>query len=217
MGQNSGRIARRRRERCKLPCEIVQSGRRRVQGRVVTLSEGGLAVVTDLDFDQGDPIRLLIKSGSGGKSIVVNAIVWNGRVPKSARNASKLRRYGCIVSDPSRGYLALLDRLAPEPTRPESVPIPVPRPRDLGSESVETDLPRSREILPPPKLEPEENLPYFHIRMSQIGGPRTRVLTLRARSATQAEIFAHEELAKVCTASEGWAILHIARVSGARR
>jgi hypothetical protein len=49
--------------------------------------------------------------------------------------------------------------------------------------------------------------------MKQIGGPRTRILTLRARSATQAEVFAHLELAKICSNAEGWGILHIARVS----
>ena len=209
-----GRIVRRRRVRCKFPCEIVQSNRRRVQAQIVTLSEGGLAVVTGLDFEQGDPIRLLIKSGLGGGSIGVSAIVWNDRSPASAENSSRLRRYGCVVWQPSDSYLALLDRLAPQATRPEPVPIAVPRPRDPASESAEPNLPRSREIQPPPKPEPEESLPYFRVRMKQIGGPRTRILTLRARSASQAETLAHEELEKLCSDSEGWGILHIARVSG---
>jgi hypothetical protein len=211
-----GRITRRRRVRCKFSCEILQSSRRRVQGRIVTLSEGGLAVVTGLGFEQGDPIRLLIKPGLGGKSISVSGIVWNDRSAASAGTSSRLRRYGCIVSQPSRSYLALLDRLVPQATRPEPVPIPVPRPRDPAFESAEPNLPRSREIQPPPKPEPEESLPYFRVRMKQIGGPRTRILTLRARSATQAETLAHEELARLCSDSEGWGILHITRVSGSR-
>ena len=212
-----GRIARRRRVRCKFSCEIVQSTRRRVQGRIVTLSEGGLAVVTDLGFDQGDPIRLVIMPGQGGKPIIVSAIVWNDRSSASSGTQSRLRRYGCVVSQPSYAYLALLNRLAPlapQPTRPDPVPIAVPRRRDHEGESVEPDLPRSREIQPPPKPEPEESLPYFRIRMKQIGGPRTRILTLRARSATQAETLALEELETVCSDSEGWGILHIARLSG---
>ncbi len=215
-GYGVGRITRRRRVRCKFACEIIESGRSRVQGRIVTLSEGGLAVVTDLDLDQGDPIRLRIKPGPGRKSIGVSAIVWNGRSPASAGISSRLRRYGCVVSEPSRSYRALLDRLAPQTTRPEPVPIAVPRPRNPVSESAEPDLPRSRELQPPPKSEPEESLPYFRIRMKQIGGPRTRIMTLRARSATQAETLAHEELARLCSDSEGWGILHIARVSGGR-
>ena len=52
--------------------------------------------------------------------------------------------------------------------------------------------------------------------MKQIGGPRTRILTLRARSATQAESLAHDELAKVCKDASVWGILHIARISNRR-
>ena len=74
-------------------------------------------------------------------------------------------------------------------------------------------MPRSRELQPPPKREPEESLPYFRVRMKQIGGPRTRIITMRARSATQAERMALEELANVVSDAEGWGVLHIARVS----
>ncbi len=211
-----GRINRRRRVRCKLSCEIVQSSRRRVQSRIVTLSEGGLALITDLPFEQGDPIRLVISPGSGSKSLRVSAIVWNERAATSPAASNRLRRIGCVVSEPSKAYLELLDRLAPEMKRAEPVPIAVPKPRDLEKEYVEPDLPRSREIQPPPKPEPEETLPYFRIRMKQIGGPRTRILTLRARSATQAETLAHDELARVVADAEGWGVLHIARVSAAR-
>jgi hypothetical protein len=211
-----GRIKRRRRVGCKLSCEIAQSNRRRIKSRIVTLSEGGLAVVTDLDLDQGESIRLRIQPALGKKSICVSAIVWNDRSPSKLGTYSRLRRYGCVVSQPTQSYLSLLDQLAPKPARLGPVPIAVPRPRDLESESVEPNLPRSREIQPPPKPDPEESIPYFRIRMKQIGRPRTRILTLRARSATQAETLAHDELATLCNDSEGWGVLHIARVSGGR-
>ncbi len=213
-----GRITRRRRVRCKLSCEIAQAGRRRIPGRVTTLSEGGLAVLTDLRFEQGDPIHLKITSGLGGKPIIVSAIIWNDRSSSGAGGESRLRRYGCVISQPSRPYLALLDWLEPSSVRPEpvSVPVAVPRRRDTETESAEPDLPRSRDLQPPTKLEPEETLPYFRIRMKQIGGPRTRILTLRARSATQAETLALQELAKLCSDADGWGILHIARVSKSR-
>ena len=211
-----GRITRRKRVRCKLSCEIAQAGRRRIPGRVTTLSEGGLAVLTDLRFEQGDPIHLKIKSGLGGKPIIVSAIIWNDRSSSGAGVKSRLRRYGCVISQPSRSYLALLDRLEPSSVRPDPVPVAVPRRRDTETESAEPDLPRSRELQPPTKREPEETLPYFRIRMKQIGGPRTRILTLRARSATQAETLALQELAKLCSDADGWGILHIARVSKSR-
>lgn len=210
------RITRRRRARCKYSCLIVQSNRRRTRGRIVTLSEGGLAVVTALDFDQGDPIRILIKPGPGSSAIQVSGIIWNDRSSTHHGNPSGLRRYGCVVSEPSRSYIALLDRLDPQPDRPDPIPLATPRPRNPASESAEPNLPRPRELQPPPKPEELENLPYFRIRMKQIGSPRTRILTLRANSVTQAESLAHEELARLCSDAQGWGILHVARVSCAR-
>lgn len=211
------RIKRQRRVECKLPCAVVESSRRRVQGRVVTLSEGGLSVITELNFDQGDPIRLKISSGKGGRSISVSAIVWNEIKPKRGRAlGSRLRRYGCVVSEPSRSFLELIDRFDTKPRRVDRVPIAVPKRRDVEAECCEADLPRSREIQPPPKPEPEETLPYFRVRMKQIGGPRTRILTVRSRSASQAEQLALDELSKVCKDAEGWGILHISKVAGNR-
>ena len=211
-----GRIIRRKRATCRLSCEVVESNRRRVQGRVVTISEGGLALITEIPFEHGDPVRLLIKPREGAKPIVVSAIVWNDRSAASAGGATRLRRYGCVVSEPSRSFLTLLDQLTPESTQVEPVPVAQSQPRDPDTEFAEPDLPRSREIQPPPKPEPEENWPYFRVRMKQIGGPRTRILTLRARSATQAETLAHEKLAGLCNDADGWGVLHIARVSSTR-
>ncbi len=211
-----GRIARRRRVRCKLACVIVESSRRRIPGRVVALSEGGLAVVTGLHFEQGDPIRMLISSDLGARSVRASGIIWNDQSPESSGSGSRLQRFGCLVSQPSDDYLAMLDRLAEQSSDPEPIPIAVPRPREPESEGAEADLPRSREIQPPPKPEPEETLPYFRVRMKQIGGPRTRILTLQARSATQAEMLAHEELALVRKESGLWSVLHITRVSSGR-
>ena len=219
-----GRISRRKRVTCKLACEIVQSGRRRVKGRIVTLSEGGLAVVTALDFEQGDSIRILIRGAGGDKSLPVSAIVWNDR--KSANRGvnvsgpSSLRRYGCVVSEPSRSFLALLERLDLQTSRATAnvvVPIAKPQKQDTTEEFAGQDLPRSRELQPPPKSEPEESWPYFRVRMKQVGGPRTRILTLRARSATQAERLAQEKLSEIAADADGWGILHIARVSGGRK
>ncbi len=207
------RIQRRRRTRCKLRCEIVLAGKRRQQARVVSLSEGGLALVADLRLEQGEPIRLLVSPGEGQPTIRVSGIVWNDQPFNGSSGPARLRRIGCIVSDPSRSFLALLDRLMPSSSTFEAVPIPVARPVAPQADRPEPDLPRSRELQPPPKPEPEESLPYFRVRMKQIGGPRTRILTLRARSATQAEQLAHEELGRVVSDSAGWGILHIARVS----
>lgn len=211
------RIKRRRRVRCKLQCEIVQPNKRPIPARLVTLSEGGFAVITTLGLGQGESIRVLIKPDHGGTPIKISGIVWNEAETAGVGTSSRLHRLGCVVSEPPESYLAMLDRLDPPSARREPVPIAVPvLRRDLDSEAAEADLPRSREILPPPKREPEETLPYFRIRMKQIGGPRTRILTLRARSASHAEQLALDELARVCSDSAGWGVLHIARIAGGR-
>lgn len=211
------RIKRRRRVRCKLQCEIVQPNKRPIPARLVTLSEGGFAVITTLGLGQGESIRVLVKPDHGGTPIKISGIVWNEAETAGIGTSSRLHRLGCVVSDPPDSYLAMLDRLDPPSARREPMPIAVPiLRRDFDSEAAEADLPRSREILPPPKREPEETLPYFRIRMKQIGGPRTRILTLRARSASHAEQLALDELARVCSDSAGWGVLHIARIAGGR-
>ncbi len=205
------RIKRRRRIKCKLACEVMHTRGRKIPGRIVTLSEGGLALITKLGFDQGDSIQMRITPEKGSKPIRVSAIVWNDTNSGASGTSMRLRRLGCVISEPSRDYTELLERLCPP--EPNVVPIAKPIRRDVAAEAVETDLPRSREPQPPPKREPEESLPYFRIRMKQIGGPRTRILTIRARSATQAETLAHDELARICTDFEGWGVLHIAKVA----
>lgn len=209
------RIQRRRRVPCRLKCEIAIPGNRRhVRGRVVSLSEGGLAIVADLALDQGDPIRILIETGAGRRPVKVSAIVWNDHSPSPTGRATNIRKLGCVIAHPPRAFMSLIDRIDPNHTESQPPPIPMARPIAVDPEQVEPDLPRSREMQPPPKVEPDETLPYFRVRLKQIGGPRTRILTLRARSATQAERLALNELEKVCTDAAGWGVLHIARVSG---
>ncbi len=218
------RIKRRRRVRCKLACEVAVSAKKRVPGRIVTLSEGGLAVLTGAHFEQGEAIRLVIDP-KGATPIRVSAIVWNDSQAKTASGESRLRRFGCVISSPSDSFSALLTRMlppehavssAPATDHSDTIPVATPEPRDREEESFEADLPRSRELQPPPKLEPEESLPYFRIRLKQIGGPRTRIMTVRARSATQAEERALEDLAGMVQDAEGWGVLHVSKVVGGR-
>jgi len=195
----------------------VQPNHRPIPARLVTLSEGGFSIITTLALIQGESIRVLIKPDHGGSPIKVSGIVWNETETAVVATSSRLHRLGCIVSEPPPAYLAILDRLDPPSLHPQPVPIAIPMRRpDPAESAAEIDLPRSRELQPPPKREPEESLPYFRIRMKQIGGPRTRILTLQARSASHAEQLALDELARVCSDSAGWSVLHVARIAGGR-
>ena len=184
--------------------------------------EAQVQVAADVNVDaaserQGESIRVVIKPDNGGPAIKVTGIVWNEAESSGVGTSSRLHRLGCVVSEPPAAYIGILDRLAP-PSRPEPIPIAIPvRRPEPQPEAAEADLPRSRELQPPPKREPEETLPYFRIRMKQIGGPRTRILTLRARSASHAEQLALDELARVCRDSEGWGVLHVSRVAAGSR
>ena len=95
---------------------------------------------------------------------------------------------------------------------PKTVPVATPVARDHEAEGLEADLPRARDLEPPPKLEPEEGLPYFKVRLRQTGGPRTRIMPLQARSATQAEARALEGLSRLAGGAEGWGVLHVSKV-----
>ena len=147
--------------------------------------------------------------------------MWNDSQAKTSTGESRLRRFGCVISSPSDSFVALLERMLPRESgrskpvardHTDTIPVPRPEPRDLEQEAVEADLPRSRELQPPPKTEPEESLPYFRVRMKQIGGPRTRILTVQARSATQAEERAMQQLSEITSDAAGWGVLHIAKV-----
>jgi hypothetical protein len=216
--------------RCRLPCQIVESRRRSLDAAVVTLSEGGLAVETALSVEQGEPIHLRILANRGARAVEVDGIVWNDHAAGRARGASRLRVLGCVVSDPPAAFLELLDEVErqkasperrPLPARPRSTaavpepqpaaaPAPAPRACAAPAREPEPDLPRSRAPLAPPKPEAEEALPGFRVRFKQVGGPRTRVLTVRARSFAQAEERARTELA-ACAAADAcvWHLLEI--------
>ena len=104
------RIARRKRVRCKLRCQII-AGRRPTEANIVSLSEGGLGVVAPMSLEQGDAIRLRILPPGRSEPLAVSGIVWNDQPARVAKSGARLRLIGCVVSDPSRDFLSLFKRL----------------------------------------------------------------------------------------------------------
>jgi hypothetical protein len=202
-GGSLARIQRRRRVRCRLPCEVLVERGRSVRASVLTLSEGGLSVAVLLEVDQGDPIRLRIAPQRGARAVTVDGIVWNTRPASRSNPNGGLRMVGCVVSDPPAPFIELLDEV--QQRSAPRVRTPTPRP---SRPEIEFDLPRSRAPLPPPKPEPDESLPCFRVRLKQVGGPRTRVLSVRAHSAAQAEERAREELAAASgDGADAWEVI----------
>ena len=136
------------------------------------------------------------------RAVAVDAIVWNDRPAVRSRNGASLRSLGCIVSDPPA---ALLELMAEQERRsPPRAPRPATRATSASiSPESKADLPRSRVPFPPPKPEPDESFPRFRVRLKQVGGPRIRIVSVRACSMMQAAERARSALAG------GWEVLEV--------
>jgi hypothetical protein len=201
-------LERRRRIRCRLPCEVVVDHDRTLTAAVVSLSEGGVGLVAALRVEQGDPIQLRILPHRKGREFTVDALVWNDRPGPRTRGGGRLRQIGCVISDPPRAFLDLM--AAQEGRNPSGLRTSAARAAALPE--TETDLPRSRDPLPPPKPEPEESLSRFRVRLKQVGGPRTRIVSVRACSIKQAAERALSELADSAGKPAGtWEVLEVSR------
>jgi len=182
---------------------------------MLSVSEGGFGLETTARVEQGDPIRLRFQSQGALPEIEIEAIVWYDQPSRRSRGKGEQRFLGCVLPDRSPDFLGLfaeVERRNAPPERPLRAARPRPAPKPQAED---VDLPRSREPLPPPKPEPEETLPIFRVRLRQIGGPRTRTLSLRACSITQAAERARSELSESASAgSERWAVLEVTPVGG---
>jgi hypothetical protein len=181
------RAQRQRRIRCRLPCQVIQRPRQKVAAAVLSLSEGGLGLETTLRVDQGESVRLAIQEHRGAEPVEVEAIVWNRNPAPRARKGERLRILGCVVAAPTPGYLDLVAQLERRNALPEERMSPRRAKAYAKPARSDEDLPRTRVPLPPPKPPPEETLPSFRVRLRQVGGPRTRVVSVQARSLGQAE------------------------------
>lgn len=166
------------RVKCRFPCEILGS-RRSASGTVLDLSEGGLSVLAALEADQGTSLLIRFQA-PGGEPIEVEALVWHSRRVRDRTTGKDTSVLGLMVSRASEGYsrLAAPARAgAPEPLSP--------------SEGIE-----SREL-------GEEELVGFRIRVKERSSPRTRILTLSAKSEEEARELAATHL------EDGWELLEV--------
>jgi hypothetical protein len=166
------------RVRCRFPCEILVSGRS-ASGTVLDLSEGGLSVLAALEADQGTSLLIRLQA-PGGEPIEVEALVWHSRRVRDRTTGKDASVLGLMVSRAGQGYsrLAAPARAgAPEPVRPSHES----EPRELG----------------------EEELVGFRIRVKERSSPRTRILTLSAKSDEEARELAATHL------EDGWEVLEV--------
>jgi hypothetical protein len=204
------RTQRRRRIRCRLPCQVIQRPRRTIPAAVLSLSEGGFGLETTERVEQGDPIRLHIQAQGTAPAVRVEAIVWYDNPSPRARRNGELRLLGCFLPNRSPAFLELFAAVEKRNAPPEP-PTRAARTRSAREQRLEDpDLPRSRAPLVPRKPEPEEALPGFRVRLRQIGGPRTRFVSVRAASIAQAAERVRAELSGPARGdADGWEVLEI--------
>ncbi len=192
--------------RCRIPCEIAYEGGK-ASATVVDLAEGGVGLVTSVTLHEADPIRVVLDARKAGSAIELTGIVWNERVVQRGGEGGRKRALGIMLSEVPDDYLALLARHRPRDGARrrgggQRAAGSGPRPSSHGLRRAErvatsrvaivrepradTNLPRAKVPLPPPKSVPEECLPLYCARVKQVGGARTRRMEVRARSDSQA-------------------------------
>lgn len=170
---------------CRLPGEILGRRKRRYPVTILSLSEKGFSLETELDIIQGDGVRLRLMPHRKQRSVEVDAIAWTERERLDRKTGRSCRVYGFIVSDPPDNFMALLEevRLRDEPalSRP-----PRKIARGLGPPGADHGLPRPKLPLAPHKPDDDDSLPVYRVRLKQRNGPRSRSARVRARSEIDA-------------------------------
>jgi PilZ domain len=181
--------------RCRLRCAL-RAGRRSDDGQVLDVSLSGLLVQTALAFGQGDHVEVEIEGG-----VRIKALAWHSR--RVRREGEQSFRVGMMLSEVGPEYEAFVARIAgarpgPRPQARQQPKAPEAQPAREAS--------RPTRPLPPM---PTRRSSWWRLRIKQVDGPRTRVVTLSAESKEQAIAQSLAEL------GEGWEIVE-AVASGAR-
>ena len=173
------------RVKCRFPCEILAS-RCQASGTVLDLSEGGLSVRATLEVEQGASLLIRFQA-PGGEPIEVEALVWHSRRVRDRTTGEDACVLGLMVSRASEEYsrIASSSRARrPEPASPSDGADP--------GELVDGEL------------------IGFRIRAKERSSPRTRILTLSAKSEEEARALAASHL------EDGWEVLEIAAAEPTR-
>jgi hypothetical protein len=165
---------------------------------VLDVSLSGLLVQTALALGQGDDVALEIEGG-----VRVKALAWHSR--RTRRGGAESFVVGMMLSEIGPEYEAFVGRIAGAQPAPRARPQPAPQPEQAAAAAPEPSLPKP----PPPALQRARSSSWWRLRIKQVDGPRTRMVTLAAESKEHAIAPSLAEL------GEGWEILE-AVASGSR-
>jgi hypothetical protein len=164
---------------------------------VLDVSLSGVLVQTALAFGQGDDVQVEIEGG-----VHIKALAWHTRRVRRGGEESFL--VGMMLSEVGPEYEAFVGRIAGARPAPKSQ-------AKQAAKAAEAAPVReaSRPAHPLPPMPTRRASSWWRLRIKQVDGPRTRVVTLSAETKEKAIAQSLAEL------GEGWEILD-AVASGAR-
>ena len=184
------------RVRCRFSCQI-RGPRASGSGTVLDISEGGLSVQTQAEFEHGESLAIQIEAT--GKTVEVEALVWHRRRTRQRSTGATFWVLGLMLVKGPDAYFGLLPRVEPQKStaEPETETAPETAP-EMAPEATRETAPEEECAEAAPEEEcaeaaPEEECAELHayrIRVKHRTGPRTRVLSLSARSAEEARSLA---------------------------
>jgi hypothetical protein len=178
-----------KRAKRRLACRIVTGGQR-FSGVILDLSSSGLFVQTTARPRPHDAVTVEISIPGQREPLRVEAQVARLRLVPPQLVVVAQGGVGLRIRNAPEGYFAFLTAVLPEPTAAGSAAEPDADERE--------DLELRPAAGAPPPAAPRRR---YRVRMSQLGGARSRTLRIDARSAQQAASLAVE------AAGDGWKVL----------
>lgn len=164
----------------RVPCEFRDDDGHHI-GMALNVSERGLFISSRTTPQVGARITLDLSSQNGPSAMGIAArVVWKRKVHREVNSLSD-GGIGLEIEEGLETYAQFLRALVPE----------------IGDVLAASEAPEQEAV-----AEPE--LPEFHVRVAHCGTPRTRFVTVRAASETDAATKAVESL------GEGWQMLEVA-------
>jgi hypothetical protein len=169
----------------------VVKGRRRVRGRVLDVSAGGLCIVAPVRFQHKMTVEVVIDDPRHGP-VQVEAIIRHERRFRQPSSGRKGWATGMVLSKGGPDFQALSGARVSEPTRVGAAPQSQP-----ASRAPESMLPSSAQ----PSLEVDDELALeldetsvYRVKVKAVGKPRIRSVTLSAASEADVRASVEAEL-----------------------
>lgn len=170
----------------RMPCAVRVDGRR-YAGVVLNVSQGGLFIQTNASPERGEAVDVELNAPEAQRSIPLQGtVVWRRVVPHQLRSMAR-GGMGVQIHRADESFYVLLARWM-RTSLPASLPAP------------------SAPAAPEPGQAAAPDLPSWRVRVRAMTGPRTRTLTLEARSREAAREAALRHT------GEGWRVLGVEEV-----